>query len=650
MTSNPNKLVLRTPFPDVSELWIDPITGLKVPKQVDANLRWRTALLRRAAKDDGFKAEMYTASSKSLLFWVNTFGWTYRVFMSMPDGSRVQCPSNKAHVPFVTWAIQDKHLLEIEGAIDGGRDLLTDKSRDMGATWDHIMPIYHKWLFNADQNFLLLSRKEESVDSSGKKGLGSPADPGTLFGKIDYVSEWMPDWMMPVHTRTKLHLVNLSNKSRIDGESANANAGSSDRRTAILLDEMAKMAEGEAIKRSTRDVTACRLANSTPNGAGTAFSNWRQSGKVKVFVLPWWEHPEKGVGRYIATNEQAKTDKIRSPWYDLESTVRTPKEMAIDVDMDHIGSGDTFFELSVLAGHKAQFASKPPVIAGMHITFDREVSLAQIPNIITRNQVKEVQSRLAINGPWTFFEHLIDGRPDQTRDYVFGIDISKGMGASNSVVSVGCVQTRMKVAEFANANFAPYDFAIHVAAAAIWFGGSQRGHRPFIIWESNGDPGIDFGKMLVKKLQYPSFYRDRHVVNKVGVKRAVKYGWHSDPDKKADLLSDYRRALAHGTFVNPSAQALVEAETYVYFAGGQIGPACLMMENASAIKTHGDRVIADALACKGIQEIGGHIRTNRPMEPPENSFGKRYQATMKRRKEARSERMWDTRLSRGLTG
>jgi hypothetical protein len=70
-----------------------------------------------------------------------------------------------------------------------------------------------------------------------------------------------------------MHLVNLTNRTRIDGESSNATAGSSDRRTSIFLDEMAKMKEAEAIKRSTKDVTACRLVCSTPNGAGTAYSS-----------------------------------------------------------------------------------------------------------------------------------------------------------------------------------------------------------------------------------------------------------------------------------------------------------------------------------------------------------------------------------------
>jgi len=640
-----SKLELSTPFPNIESLWIDPKTGLAIPKSVPANLRWRIELLKRAENDPGFQSELYTAASQSLLFFTNTFVWTYRLFKINPDGTIHQCVSNEAHVPFVTWKIQDEHILGIEKAIDEGYDFLTDKSRDMGATWDHTVTIYHKWLFEHDRSFLLLSRKEDCVDSTGKKGLGNPADPGTLFGKIDYISAWLPKWMMPFHTRTTMHLVNLSNHSRIDGESANATAGSSDRRTAILLDEMAKMAEGESIKRSTRDVTACRLANSTPNGAGTAFSKWRLDGSVKVFVLPWWEHPEKGAGRYIQENELTGVKKIRSPWYDIESTLRTPKEMAIEIDMDHIGSGETFFEAEVIAKHRKAFASKSPVLTGYHVMFKQNIPVAKMPSIIHRNQIETTQARFIKNGPWSFFTHLIDGRPDQTLDYVFGIDIGKGMGASNSVISVGCVQSRRKIAEWASANFAPHDFALITAASAIWFGGSQRGHRPFIIWEANGDPGIYFGKMLVRELKYPNYYLDRHAANKIGSKRPVQYGWHSSTDKKAELLGEYRRALDHGSFINPSQIALNEAETYVYFAGGRIGPAFLMEENASARKTHGDRVIADALCHKGMQESG--IRVSNVMTAPKNSFGGRYRAWQRQQKDIKCKRKWDTRSFRG---
>ena len=634
------KLTLKEPFPDSPSLWVDPITGLAVPKEMAANLRWRGALLDRAREDRGFRTEIYTACSLSTLFWINAFVWTYRLFVTMPDGKVRQCTPKESHVPYITWAIQDEHITEIRQSIVEGRDLLTDKSRDMGATWDHLVVVDHSWIFENDRSYLIISRKEDCVDSDGKKGPTTPADPGTLFGKLDYLHIWLPEWMVPNYTRTTMHLVNRDNGSRIDGESANATAGSSDRRTAILLDEMAKMKEGESIKRSTRDVTACRLANSTPHGAGTAFSQWRHSGQVKVFVMAWWEHPEKGLGRYVEKNDITGIQKIRSPYYNNEELLRTPKEMASELDMDHVGSGESFFEMEAIVQHRALFV-RPPITKGVHITFSTKLPLEQIPRVVRGNQLDSITVENTRNGPWSFWMELVNGRPDQTLDYVFGIDIGKGMGASNSIISVGCVQTRMKIAEWASANFAPHDFAQIAVASAIWFGGSQRGNRPLMIWESNGDPGIYFGKAVSRTLAYPNCYIDRHSVDKIGAVRGKKYGWHSSPEKKADLLNEYRRALGHGLIVNPSEAALAEAETYVYYPGNAVGPAYMIEESVSARATHGDRVIGDALMIMGL----GFSKVKRQVEieSPSGSFAQRYKRTQQQRAKRKKQETWDNR-------
>lgn len=622
---------LTATFPATKKVWTDPVTGFTVPKELLPNLKWRAKLLREAENDPDFRDALWAASAKSVLFWANTFVWTLRKHVVDENGQMRQCTAQETHMPYITWDIQDKHILKIEDAIVTGYDILTDKSRDMGATWNHLIPIYHQWLFHEDRNFLLLSRKETCVDSAGKKGLYNPADPGTLFGKLDYISMWLPEWMRPPYDRSKMHLVNPLTNSRIDGESANASAGSSDRRTAVLLDEMAKMSEGEAIKRSTRDVTACRLANSTPNGPGTAFSNWRLSNQIEVFVLPWWEHPEKGRGRYIEHDESTGKDRILSPWYLKEAESRTPKEMAIEIDMDHFGSGENYFEISLLDKYIKAYAS-PPTKQNFHITFKGGIATRDFPRIICRRQLDQIEARHDPHGAWKFWTQLVDGRPDQSYNYVFGIDIGKGMGASNSVISVGCIETREKVAEWASATVPPANFAYLTAAAALWWGGAQRGQRPLVIWEANGDPGIYFGKVLVKELQYPACYLDRHAPSNIRMKRARKYGWHSSTEKKGELLSAYRRAIAHATIFNHSQDALAEAATYVYLPGGEIGPASLVEESASARKTHGDRVIADALMTLGF-EIS-RVQTGRRKDSTDghlHTIERRFQEWRKKR-------------------
>jgi hypothetical protein len=576
-------------FPRLVRVWRDSEVGLDVPKDPGDNLNWRAAMLRAAETDSQLQQDLVTAASKSLLFFVNAFCFTLRVFE--PGGSGKNRQAENKHVPFVTWAVQDEHLLRVEQAIDEGDDLLTDKSRDMGATWGHIVVLTHRLLFRDQESFLMISRKEDAVDVLD--GLpknyphGTVADPGTLFGKIDYILSRLPEWMLPRLSRKKMHVVNLDTGARIDGESSNASAGSSDRRTAIFLDEMAKMKEAESIKRSTKDVTACRLVCSTPDGAGTTYSKWRMSGQIDVFVLPWWEHPEKGKLRY-ATQDELGRWKIRSPWYDVECTKRSPKEIAIELDMDHIGSGDTFFEGTVLEEHKRLFATPPKTL--LTIGFRKQLAEADIPAVLAKADHSLVTVKRG--GPWKVWTSLVQGRPDQKYTYVVGCDISLGMGASNSTVTVKCRETGEKIMAYADANTPPYEFAKVVCAACLWVGGRDR--RPLLIWENNGNPGFDFSRQIAHVYQYPNIYFDR-AEGTLREKVGKRYGWRSSPEKKAIALGLLRRAYAHGGFINRDEMALTEASTYVNFEGGGIGPALLVTESDSTRKAHGDRVIADML-------------------------------------------------------
>lgn len=568
-----------------------------------------------AENDESLQADLMAACRDSLLFWTNAFAFTFK--LKDVDEEGVTKQATGTHTPYITWDIQDRHLLAIETAINDGHDLLTDKSREMGASWNHILVLEHQFLFRPDSIFLELSRTEDYVDKSD--------NPKSLFWKHRYIRRWLPEWMVPPGSIVDnvMHFKNSANGSIIDGESTNANAASGDRRRAILLDEFAKVEQGTRIRWATSDVTACRLVNSTPFGAGTEYSKWKRSGQIKVFTLPWWEHPEKGRGRYTRQDEVTGAWKIRSPWYDTECARRSPQEVAQEIDMDDIGSGTTFFEQQPIERHRSLFV-RPPSCTRT-IGFRKHLADDAIKDAIMRRQVPMLAVKPG--GPWSIWVDLVDGRPDQAHNYVFGIDISKGQGASNSVVSVICKETMEKMAEFADANTPPYELAKIVAAACIWFGGARGGGRPLVAWEANG-PGWDFGRQLVQILGYPSFYFDR-ASGTVSEKQKRRYGWWSSKEKKEQMLGMLRRAYAHDTFINHSSLALDEALSYVIYDNLEIGPAELTKESEAARATHGDRVIADGLALLVL--AGMPAAKPKRIETPARSCAWRREQALKRR-------------------
>ncbi len=598
---------LSTPFPSMPRFYKDPKSNIMIPKREAENIEWRHQTIADAEDDEGYQSDLMKMCADSLNLWVNLFSWTYHQ-MDVEEGERVIALNS--HVPFITWEVQDdgfNRLLKCLSMLDSNdtsrkaEDILFDKSRDMGASWMCINFMHWLWLFQTDPQaqLLELSRVEDYVDKAGNMK--------ALFQRHDYINLWLPPWMTPPNCgygqreRTKMHMKNTLNGNCIDGESTTKHATSGDRRLVGLLDEFSKVENGSEMRSATRDACLMRIINSTPAGPGTEYSKWKKSGKIMVFPLMWWDHPDKGKDRYVVQDPITKAWKIRSPWYDNEEKVRSPKEMAREIDAIDLEAGSTRLTMENIDRHIALFGRDP--LSRWSITFKKKVAEDDVKKVLKRKDVTLVEARRAKKGSLRLWVHLVNGRPDQTKDYIFGIDISKGQGASNSVVSIKCKQTGEKVAEWRDAETPPYEMAKIVTALALWVGGRRK--LPFLKWEMNG-PGWDFGRVIVKTYQYPYYYRNRKPGDKQE-KKSKKYGWHSSQATKDVLMDAYDRALAHSKYINHSIWALEEAKMYVYYPGGGCGPAELIEENSSARKTHGDCVIADALTVDTKDAVSGKL-------------------------------------------
>jgi len=388
---------------------------------------------------------------------------------------------------------------------------------------------------------------------------------------------------------------------------------------------MAKMKNGESIKRSTAAVTPCRIVNSPVDLPGSAYSEWKNSGTIKVFSLMAWEHPRKGKGRFIVQDEVTKEYRITSPFIEHEIERSGWKEVAKEIYAQEGAVGSTLFTDTDIDKHAALYAREPAGRFNIRFRNADKLSDNDMIRIIQTRDLTRISLTRAKDGSLLVWAPLTNGRLDQSKNYIIGADISKGQGGegtSETVFSVKCKQTGEIVAKFASKTLPPYDAAKTAAALCMWVGGAAPQRMPLIIPEANG-PGWDFINVFVGVLHYPYCYRSSSV-NEVTVTTSKKYGWHSTREGKELLLRAYERALVSGQIVNRDRQSLDQAKTYITYPSGGCGPAELSDKDKAAYLGHGDRVIADALTVmdRGVMTPKKDVATT----AASNTWGGRFQA------------------------
>lgn len=565
---------------------------------------------------------------RDMLFWINSFVYTHN--------PRIKYPKSPV-VPFITYDFQDPMLHEIRLAIEIGYDILQEKSREMGASYCCLLPITWMYLYRDFNTFEVMSRVENLVDD--------PADPKSLFWKIDHILSLLPPWLKTNDfSRKHLNLQNKETGSTINGVTTTADSGVGGRRTAMLIDEFALNPHDRSVVTGTRDVTSCRIFNSTHRGTATAFYSLSQ-GKIKKIVTHWSLHPEKNKGLYFADksgklvllDKNYKCDvfmsqsretykfpqeypfrmdgKLRSPWYDNEcDRAAHPMEIAQELDMDPFSSDFQFFDGKQIELIKNRDVRTPFLVGDLE--FDERTLQ---PEEFTEQE----------NGPLKLWIHP-DAQGDMplSLDAGIGIDISAGTGASNSAACVVNRMTGEKIAEYANPWIKPESFAKFIIALAKWF------NEAYLIWDGGG-PGRTFGDTVVS-LGYRNIYYKR---NEKSLRKKVSDipGCFLNPEERKSVLGNYRKQLKHGPFIQRSHEANQECLRFIYTTGNQIihSNAKNSLDPSGAGDNHGDRTIADALAAKLLDVVPVEKENNPNI--PKNCYAARK--AEQRRKEY-EESLW----------
>ncbi len=580
-------------------------------KTESGNLSFRAKVIESCMTSEDSRRSYWSMCARDILFYINTFGWTYDPRLA---------PSSTI-IPFITYDFQDVAIDESLEAVYNKHDLLTEKSRDQGASWlvayrDEWFWHFSPFLFSA----LIGSRTEEYVDN--------PSEPKSLFWKIDFIHKNLPGWFLPERKRVFKHLENLQTGSTIGGESTTGDFARGGRWTLIDLDEFASVEpEGAKVLNATRDATKSRFFNSTHQGAGTSFYRLSKT-KIRKLQLHWSLHPMKRRGLYYSINGQLvlvdqdfrgtvedyegkkwlfpdeypfRLDgKLRSPYYDYECDRSShPMEIAQELDMDPFASDSMFFDSRIEGQNMVDYIEKnyvrEPVLQG-YLEYDPD-SLEPIEFIIQPN------------GPLKLWIPMnAEGRLPENLNIGIGTDIAAGTGASNSTHCIGDMDTGEKIGEFVSAFIKPEAFARMTVALAKWC------NQAYLCWDGAG-MGRIFGDTIIES-GYRNIYYQRSE-DRIGKKQSDKPGYFLNPEPKRAVLGQLRKDETSGHFIQRSSVANQERLCYIYTTRNTVEHSSEYnsIDPSGAKSAHGDLVIADALF--------NHIRALRGTSRDE-LFGKQY--------------------------
>jgi hypothetical protein len=560
-----------------------------VPRELRANLRFRRRLLDRCRDDPGAQASVRAACARDLLFHVNATVWQYNP--RKRDGLEV--------APFVTWPFQDDALRAMVDAVDRGKDLVIEKSREMGASWMCLLVFDWLWRYRPWQKFLAISRSADAVDNRD--------DPDSLFWKIDFIHRHTPHWLLPAMKRPSMKFTNLDNGSTLIGQASTGKAGVGGRATAMFVDEFSQIDEAYEVLYRTADTTGCRIFNFTHTDVGNAAAELSRRVDMKKLRLHWSQHPDKNRGLYQYDHDTGKVDvrdkhyeypldfhfvtdgKLRSPWYDAECVRRaSPRAIAMDLDIDPQGAMSQFFPATTVR-HLMATTTRPPSWEG-DLVYERDSG-------------RPVELAARPGGPLRLW--LVPGAHGRLpRDrYGVGADVSAGTGATPSCLSACSARTGEKVLSWSDPNVDPKDFAVF-AVAVCRFLEDASGEPGKMAWEHVG-PGVSFGKQVLGLGFRRCHFRTNE--KKVGSRADHESpGWYPTPDAKRILLEDYRAALSNSRYVNRDKDALAECLSFRYMPNGYVEHAGESGgdDPAAARWNHGDMTIADALGYKMAVSLG----------------------------------------------
>jgi hypothetical protein len=257
-------------------------------------------------------------------------------------------------LPFDLYDYQEEFIRifmsEVAKARRGGpAGIRTEKSRQMGDSWLMMAIELYTLRFWRHFRALTISRKEQKVDDGGQN---STTD--SLFGKIRFMYERLPEGeRFPLEIK-HLSLLNPETGATIIGEAASTNAGRGGTFLYGLWDETASTEHSFSIYSAWEQAVRCPHYLSTPQGKSNFFAYSKGIDSLQPVRHHWSIHPVKGAGQHQCqggvTHPGQSTPcpggEWRSPWYE-EQCARLPPELVaqeLDISYERSTAGRAFPE------------------------------------------------------------------------------------------------------------------------------------------------------------------------------------------------------------------------------------------------------------------------------------------------------------------
>jgi hypothetical protein len=229
---------------------------------------------------------------------------------------RLAAQKKPAVLPFMLFPRQIEWMQFVLSCLEDGEDGITEKSRDVGASWLAISLSCALCMFRDNFAVGFGSRKEEYVDKLNA--------PKSLFYKARMFLRLLPPEFRREWTEAKhgphMRLLFPWNGSVITGE-AGDNIGRGDRTSLHFVDESAHLERPELVEASLSATTNCRQDMSSVNGSNNPFAVKANGGVIRKFTFHWRDDPRKD-----------------DAWYAVQVAKLPPVVVAQEIDISYTAS------------------------------------------------------------------------------------------------------------------------------------------------------------------------------------------------------------------------------------------------------------------------------------------------------------------------